>query len=107
MPAYAIDAANQMAPADEAPSSGALATGEDGALLLILHSKSAQKATAVQLPNNPAEEQTAKVCGCTQYANAACSQLYGKHCSGPDHAQVALGALSVLCCKVFYHVEVQ
>ena len=61
MPACAT---KQTVPADEAPSSGALATGADGALLLILHSKSAQKATAVQLPNNSAEEQTAKVRGC-------------------------------------------
>ena len=76
MPACATDAANQVAPADEAPSSGALATGADDALLLILHSKSAQKATALQLPNSPAEEQTAKVCGCLNMLMQFCSQLY-------------------------------
>lgn len=48
-------------PAGEAPDSGALATGPDGALLLLLHSKAAQKATAVQLPADPLGEESAQV----------------------------------------------
>ena len=38
-----------------------LAAGPDGAPLLVLHSKAAQKAVAIQLPNQNAEEQSAKV----------------------------------------------
>ena len=47
----------------EEPSSGALATGPDGAPLLVLHSKAAQKAVAVQLLGQNAQEQSAKVRG--------------------------------------------
>ena len=47
--------------AGEAPDSGALATAPDGALLLLLHSRAAQKATAVQLPADTLGVEPAKV----------------------------------------------
>ncbi len=50
-----------MSCAGEAPDSGALATGPDGALLLLLHSRAAQKAIAVQLPADPLGEESARV----------------------------------------------
>ena len=68
-----------MACAGEAPSSGALATGADGAQLLLLHSKAAQKATALQLPADAREEGTAKV-RCESLAN-----VQGLLCLNIDH----------------------
>jgi hypothetical protein len=84
---------------DEAPSSGALATGADGALLLILHSKSAQKAAAVQLPTNLAGEQTAKVWLPQEAMQPVLSCM--KPCSGPGHAHVpgAVRSCQVMRCE--------
>ncbi len=65
--------------AGEAPSSGALATGADGAQLLLLHSKAAQKATALHLPADALGEGTAKVC-CESLAS-----VQGVLCLNTDH----------------------
>lgn len=68
-----------MACAGEAPSSGALATGADGAQLLLLHSKAAQKAIALHLPADALGEGTAKV-RCESLAS-----VQGFHCLDIDH----------------------
>lgn len=75
----------------EEPSSGALAAGPDGAPLLVLHSKTAQKAVAIELPAQNAQEQSAKVrnmpglvpCSCLCAGCGNCSPVRSSLCDLP------------------------